>query len=321
MLKKYICILLVLALMGMAAATAREEMASIPGGRLTGILRYGDSLLLADGYHKILWAFDGEAVTRYAALQTIDGPGGEPLGGFFDDLIDSSLFRAPYAMVPFLEGLAVSDTKNHVVRFLFEGEVYTIFGNGQQGHADGEAKSAAFSEPTGLAVDDAGNLYIADTGNNAIRVATSEGEVSTLAYEGDALLRPMGICWQDGALYVADSGNHRIVRIKNGKLSAVAGYTDEHTIASGGYADGAAEQAQFAYPRNVAITATGTLLVADTGNGAVRKISRGEVSTLTKREDASLEMFPLSPEGLYVEGDYLYVSDAVTGILQRMEWK
>ena len=134
----------------------------------------------------------------------------------------------------------------------------------QSGNADGPALEATFNAPRGLALGPDGSLYIADTGNNAIRRIAPEGIVTTVA---TGLNMPIGID-VDGAgnVYIADTGNHviRVLR-PDGTLDVVAGAIGER-----GYVDGA--DARFDTPVGLRIGVDGALIVADSGNRAIRKI-------------------------------------------------
>ena len=135
-----------------------------------------------------------------------------------------------------------------------------------------------------VALDSAGVLYVADSGNHRIRVIAS-GQVSTLAGDGTAGLLdgpapgarfngPVGLAQSaDGTLYVADSGNHCIRVISGGKVTTVAG------DGTAGYLDGPAAGARFNAPAALALEG-GDIYVADTGNHRIRVISGGQVSTL-----------------------------------------
>ena len=84
---------------------------------------------------------------------------------------NDSYFKEPWAVAPFLDGYAVSDSANNVVRFIAHdrNKVQTATGQRAKGSLNGYGIGATFNRPTGLATDEAGNLYIADTGNNRIR--------------------------------------------------------------------------------------------------------------------------------------------------------
>jgi sugar lactone lactonase YvrE len=187
----------------------------------------------------------------------------------------------------------VADTGNDTIRKISPGGVVaTLAGSpGQAGSSDGEGSAARFNQPGGVAVDGAGNVYVADTGNDTIREITAGGLVSTLAGTagvvggadgtgGAALFNaPSGLAVDaSGNLTVADSGNNSIRRIKPGgattTLAGIAG-------AAGGTSDGVGAGAQFTGPKGVAVDAQGYVYVADTGNTTIRRISPGgQVTTL-----------------------------------------
>ena len=239
---------------------------------------------------------------------------------------DRAAFSEPWAIVPYRDGFLVSDTGNHVIRYLNmdKEKVYTAAGTGKAGFRNGTGEEAAFDSPTGLAVDDEGTVYIADTGNNVIRCMDEDGKVTTYAggKEGCALgslkevrfSGPTGLCWADGVLYVADTGNHRVVAIADGEATLVAGaeLTGDAAV-EGDYRIGRAEIACFASPQGVAVGDDGTVYVADTGNGAIRMIENGFVSTILGMDRTAI--FPASPRGLLVDGDTLYVGDVFSHVL------
>ena len=121
----------------------------------------------------------------------------------------------------------VADTNNHVIRKITSsGVVSTFAGSGVAGFSDGSATVAKFNYPTGITIDTAGNLYIADKTNHRIRKITPSGLVSTIAGSGIAgftdatgiLARfnsPSGIAIDSsGNLFIADTSNHRIRMIE-----------------------------------------------------------------------------------------------------------
>ncbi|MDQ3686253.1 MAG: NHL repeat-containing protein [Acidobacteriota bacterium] len=167
--------------------------------------------------------------------------------------------------------------------------VTTHAGDGAPGVLDGAAQSQArFADPFGVAVDRAGNVYVADGGDsNRIRKIAPEGIVSTFAgwSEGRtdgqgsnaAFDTPSGIATDsEGNFYVADTGNNRVRKITpEGVVSIVAG------DGVAGHADGAAESAQFNAPIGVAVDRDDNVFVADTYNDRIRKITTdGQVTTL-----------------------------------------
>jgi DNA-binding beta-propeller fold protein YncE len=216
--------------------------------------------------------------------------GGE--GGFADGIGGDAKFYRPHGVAIDAAGnLYVADLRNNRIRKITPaGEVSTLAG-GEEGFADGVGSDAMFHEPRGIAIDAAGNLYVADTWNHRIRKITPAGEVSTFAggekgfadgIGGDAKFRrPLGIeVDAAGNLYVADTLNHRIRKITpTGDASTLAGGEE-------GFADGIGSDAKFNSPIGIASDAAGNLYVADSVNNRIRKItSAGEVSTLAGSEN------------------------------------
>ena len=188
--------------------------------------------------------------------------------------------------------LYVADCDNHAVRKITAGRVVTTFAGqmGNGGHADGPAASAKFKFPTGLAVDSAGNVYVADIGNHVVRKITPDGIVSTLAgvpgefgnNDGPGNIarfnqvHGVGVD-RVGNVYAADFGNHTVRKISpGGMVSTLAGQAGNP-----GSNDGRASEARFCAPYSVAADATGNVYVADTSNHTIRKIGvDGMVTTI-----------------------------------------
>jgi len=175
----------------------------------------------------------------------------------------------------------VADYGNHRIRkiTLTSREVNTLAGSGTAGSADGLGTAAQFRNPTGVAVDAKGNVYVADFSNNRIRKITSGGEVDTLAGTGTPgskdgagtsaqFNEPTGVALDaEGNVYVADSGSHLIRKITpEGVVSTIAG------SGTAGFKDDAGTEAQFNTPKGVAVDAEGNIYVADHYNHRIRKI-------------------------------------------------
>ncbi len=257
-------------------------------------------LLVTDTYGKMVWQVKNKKSSLYAGGETVADPYGRPLGGYNDAPPKDSYFKYPWAITPFLDGYAVSDTENDVVRLIREDSVETVNADTQEDLVMTDM-GVAFSHPTGLATDEEGNLYIADTLENAVRKVTPEGVLTTFA---SGLSEPMGLCWKDGALYVVETGANRIVKVQDGAVSLVAGSGAE------GSQDGNADEASFSMPQGVAVGDDGMAYVTDTGNSAIRMVKNGAVSTLVIRKPEDLEMFsPISPVGILLVENELYVCD------------
>lgn len=131
----------------------------------SGMALVVDTLYVADAYHRAIWTVEnGEAVLLAGRTEVTD-LSGQPVEGYNDGPFDQAAFSEPWAIVPYDGGFLVSDTGNHVPRYLdLDGEkVYTAAGTVKAGFRDGAGEKAAFDSPTGLAVDGEGTVYIADT--------------------------------------------------------------------------------------------------------------------------------------------------------------
>jgi sugar lactone lactonase YvrE len=178
--------------------------------------------------------------------------------------------------------LYISDTQNNRIRKVAtSGVITTVAGTGAPGYTGdgGAATAAAIEQPAGLILDGAGNIYFADSGNNAIRrIDAASGVITTVAGGGGtpALSTPRGLAFNAaGDLYIADTGNNviRVISSSTGVITTVAG------TGVGGYnGDGQpATAAQLNTPWSVSIGPDGLLYIADLGNNLVRKVSAGGV--------------------------------------------
>lgn len=213
-------------------------------------------------------------------------------------------FSDPFAVVAARDGtiyLADAGHTDRVRKISPDGTVSTLDGT--------------FNTPSGLAPDNQGNLYVADTGNNRISKITPEGIVSTVAGDGVAgyidgpaaqarFNGPVGIAVDaQRNVFVADTYNDRIRMISlDGQVSTVAG------VGTPGFADGDRNTSLFDTPCGIVVAGDGALIVADTGNDRLRKITKdGNVSTL----NATVNGENLSsPIGLALTHDnFLYVTE------------
>jgi len=297
-----------------------------------GIFHANGVLLVTDKSDNVIYQIENGVASVYSGRSAVEDIYGDALSYYYDGSTENAYYGDPYDITPYLKGFAVTDTEFNVVRYISEHKVYTVVGSGAAGHKDGWSIDAQFNGPTGITTDDDGNLYVADTQNNMIRKIDTEGNVTTVAGSGvagykdgaadaAAFDQPTGIDWDNGALYVADTGNQRIRKIADGKVSTFAGtagyYLESDGIFEGGYQDGPAGQAQFAEPMGI-LAQNGTVYVADSGNSAVRKIQNGVVSTLAKNEDEGNSVYPSQPAGLDMMGGMLYIADPFAGLVYTL---
>jgi len=230
-------------------------------------------------------------ITAGGTVTTLAGTLGVP--GSLDGTGLAAQFNLPEGIAVDTAGnVYVSDTNNHTIRLISPaGLVTTLAGAaGQPGSGDGVGAAARFNDPAGLAIDAAGNLYVADFGNSTIRKLAPGGSVTTLvgaaqqAGSADGVggaarfSHPSAVAADSaGNLYVADTSNQTVRKVSaGGAVSTLAG-----TPGVGGRADGTGAAASFFYPGGIAVTGTGTVYVADTGNHSLRVVApSGVVATL-----------------------------------------
>ena len=232
-----------------------------------------------------------------AVVSTLAGTAGS--AGSTDGTSAAARFNNPSGVAVDGAGYVyVADLFNNSIRRITVagvGAVGTLAGTaGSAGTADGTGADARFSGPFGVAVDGAGNVYVADRFNNSIRKITGAGAVGVSTVAGAAgsagstdgtfaaarFNGPFGVA-VDGAgnVYVADRGNHTIRKITGAGAGAVS--TLAGTAGSAGSVNGTGAAARFNNPSGVAVDGAGNVYVADTGNHTIRKITgAGAVSTL-----------------------------------------
>lgn len=280
-----------------AAAESAMDVICAPSGIAEG---EDGSFFVTDTYNKVIWKVKDGASTVYAGARSAEDLYGEPVGGYNDSSLDKAYFKEPWGIAPFLDGYAVSDPANNAVRLITDQSARTASGKPEAGFVNGRGINASFDRPTGLAADEDGNLYVADTNNSCIRKITPQGDVTTFM---ENLSEPTGLCWHSGSLYVAESGANRIVKITQGRIEIAGGRGEE------GNQDGAALSAGFSNPQGVAVSSEGIIYVSDTGNGSVRKIQDGQVTTMIAGNPEDMGSYPIAPMGLMIRGNKILVCD------------
>lgn len=268
-----------------------------------------DALLITDSYSKKVWKLSPDGVEVYAGGDTTPDIYGEPLGGYNDAKADESFFRMPWSISPFLGGYVVSDTDNNALRLIREGKVETV--NAVMVGESGAKQGAVYDHPTGLATDDAGNIFVSDTHEGKVVVINFIGEYHVFL---EGLDSPMGLAYRDGFIYIAETGSNRILRTRIDDP-----YQDQHVaeVVAGtgevGDDDGEALLASFSSPMGIAAAEDGTLFVADSVGGRLRKIRDGQVTTIEVRDEGAPEVELTTPVGICIRGKEIYVADNFTG--------
>jgi uncharacterized protein (TIGR03437 family) len=242
------------------------------------------SLYIADVGHSRIRKISNGVIT------TVAGNGTQGFSGDNGPATSAQLALPEGIAVDSAGSVYIADRNNHRIRKVSGGVITTVAGNGTQGFSgdNGPATSAELDYPEGVAVDSAGNLYIADTYNARVRkvsggVITTVAGDGTVGFSGDniaatsAQLVPAAVVVDSaGNLYVADNYNNRVSKVSNGVITTVAG--DGAPGFSGD--NGPATSAILGYPEGLAVDSSGNLYIADWGNNRIRRVSNGVIATV-----------------------------------------
>jgi uncharacterized protein (TIGR03437 family) len=235
---------------------------------------------------------DAAAATSYT-IQTVAGSSNAGDGG---SALSAALGQPEGIAIDSAGNIYVADAAGNRVRIIApDGTIQTFAGTGTAGFAGdgGPAAAAELNQPYGLALDPAGNLYIADLGNSRVREVSVAGVIQTVAGGGAfaatsqgqggpatsvQLMQPRNVTLDPtGILYISDFGANQVYSVAgNGTLtltagSGVAGFSGDGTSAL---------LAQLNAPAGLAIDSTGALYIADSGNNRVRKVYDGVIITV-----------------------------------------
>jgi sugar lactone lactonase YvrE len=207
--------------------------------------------------------------------------------------------------------------------------VSTIAGDGTAGFANGPGNAARFNYPAGITIDGAGNLYVADSGNNRIRKIDSGGNVSTIAGDGIAAYLdgngtaakfdyPMGITIDAARnLYVADTYNHRIRKIDSGgNVSTIAGSGRPDNIH-----EGPGTAVRFYDPCGICIDGTGNLyVVGGSSVMPVRRIANDPSRTVSFLGPNIMDVGPAKGITIDSSGN-LYTTNTGKSCIRKLSWQ
>jgi uncharacterized protein (TIGR03437 family) len=250
----------------------------------------------------------------------------------------SALLNSPGSVTVDSAGnVYIADTANQRIRRISKGVITTVAGNGTYGFSGdgGPAVNASLGLPARVAIDSAGNLYIADYANNRIR-KVSGGVITTVAGSdqfvglGDGgpatsavLNEPLGVAVDSaGNLYIADSSHNRIRKVSGGTITTIAGGATAGFSGDGGPAAGAL----LSNPTDVALDSTGNLYLADYGNARVRKISNGIITTVagngnfsTSGDGGPATAAALGPDSIAIDSaGNLYIDDLTAQTVRKV---
>lgn len=292
---------------------------------------------------QLISSFDARGKLDRTPLEDLRNNRPQPLPTFFS-------YPSAILLDPDRDRLFVADTGHHriIVQRLSDAVVTRIYGTGQATFQDGIAADAGFNRPTGMALDEAGrNLYIADSGNHAVRrIDLDTQRVSTVAgtgeqaryghpYGGQApevdLSTPLDLALVNTSLFIAMSGTHQIwhMNLDTGAIFPLIGSQIE------GIEDGAWSQAQLAQPSGLALSEEALLYFVDSESSTVRMTdvsnlsAEGKVITLAggtgslrdygNADGAGLEARFQHPLGLVLAGADLYIADTYNHRIRSLD--
>ena len=283
-----------------------------------------------------------ETQTEYAWRTLTGQPGGL---GNVDGKGAEARFCQPSGVAYDAAGnVYVADFYNYTIRKVTPGGTVTTLAGcvGEPGGNDGTGNSARFDRPLGLAVDAAGNLFVADSGNHIIRKVSADGVVTTLAGSAgsagsadgtgrEARFRsPHDVAVDNaGNVIVADAYNHTIRKVTQaGVVTTLAGKVEMKSGQPvGGFADGTGGAARFRCPRGLAIDPAGNVLVADTENALLRKVTPAGVVTTVAGSAGNVGYANgtngaarfSNPQGVTVDASgIIYVADTGNQVIRKV---
>jgi sugar lactone lactonase YvrE len=241
-----------------------------------------------------LIAFASSSVAHSQTITTVAGVIGSP--GYVGDAgpANNARFNQPRAVATDNDGnLYIADMRNHVIRKVSNGVVNTVAGNGTAGTAGagGPATAAQLAQPTGMTIDNDGNIYIADYNASVIKKVTTSGIMTIFAgngtegFSGDGgpasqakLYRPTAVASdKEGNLYISDASNKVIRKVtKSGIITTIAGVPGRAGYSGDG---GPATKAYLTQPAGIAVDYSGNVYIADPSNSVIRKVNPSGIIT------------------------------------------
>jgi hypothetical protein len=311
----------------------QEAMKPMRATRMKRVLRAMGLLAAITGFLPGVGPLLAKAqnAAQRAALARLRGtPATAPVSGV--EASTASLVQPTGLAFDAARNLYIADTNNNVVlQVTIDGIINTVAGNGDQGFAgdSGAATSAQLDSPVGIAIDRAGDLYIADSHNNRIR-EVSGGTIQTIAgngvagFSGDGGLataaqldRPNAVAVDSlGNVFIADTDNHRIREIKGTSITTAAGDGEQTYSGDGGLAKAAGLDS----PSGITVDSAFNLYISDTHNQRVRMVTAatGVISTLAgtgvktfSGDGAAVTATLARPRGVAVDGSgTVYIVDS-----------
>jgi len=264
------------------------------------------AIVLAGGVFPLLYAGANNAPPVTYTIQTVAGSSQVGDGG---PALQAAIGDAEGVAIDSAGNIFIADAYDHRVRKVTpDGNISTIAGDGSPGFRGdgGPASSSRLNTPYGIAFDRSGNLYIADLGNNRVRKVSPDGTIATIAGT-DSLMAPRNVALDSaGTLYISEFNGHRVWRLGADGLAVVVAGTG---VAGFGGDGGPATAAQLSSPAGLAFDSAGNLYIADSGNGRIRKVAGGAMTTVLGPDAGGNSPLYL-PTAVAVDGaGDLYIAD------------
>lgn len=296
-----------------------------------------------------LLIFASSSTANSQTITTVAGVVGSP--GYVGDAgkATDARFNNPRAVATDNDGnLYIADMRNHVIRKVNpNGIINTVAGNGTAGNsgAGGPATAGQLAQPTGMTIDNDGNIYIADYNSSVIKKVTTSGIMTIFAgngtegFSGDGgpasqakLYRPTAVAVdKDGSLYISDASNKVIRKVtKAGVITTIAGVPGRAGYSGDG---GPATKALLTQPAGIAVDYSGNVYIADPSNSVIRKVNpSGIITTFAgtgiagysgDNGPANKAQFQIgSPQGLAVDpAGNVYASDYQNHAIRKISNK
>ncbi len=287
------------------------------------------NIYVADSHNNLIRKIDAAGI-----VSTLAGNG---TTGFADGTgTNASFFNPAGLAVDKLGNVYVADTHNNLIRKINpDGLVSTIAGRSPDGSKSNAYPYVKLDNPSGIAIDTIGNIYVADAGNDLIRKISFDGKVTDLAGNGNpgaidgvgsssSFYLPGGIAVDDkGNVYVSDTYNNKIRKINaGGVVTTIAGNKIK------GSNDGKDTSASFSHPAGIAVDKTGNIYVADVRNNKIRKINPdGTVTTFAGTglrgalNGPAMNASFYNPYGVAVDKDgIVYVADYQNNLIRKISY-
>lgn len=260
-------------------------LGSTDGQSLVATFKHPEGIGMDTANNFYVADFDNHIIRKISSSGIVSTLAGSGSAGSANGTGTAASFNYPAGIAVNQAGdIFVTDNGHKVRKITSAGVVTTFAGSGSTGSADGTGTAASFNSPEGLAIDTAGNLFVADFSNHKIRKITPAGVVTTFAGSGSAgsadgtgssatFSNPIGVATDiAGNVYVAD-GTNKIRKITSGAVVTTLAGTG-----SSGTTDGIGAVATFASPQYLALDTNGHIYTSDYGSSLIRNITRFKIS-------------------------------------------